>query len=170
MSDDEPAAYTERWLSPHYIGYPAVGILAFVIGAGMVANGRPPKAAPATAASTSLPAAEKPHATTAAPTKPTPEPTASDAARAAAALANMRGVSWRGTSWAPHIKAITVRGDALWVETDLYPKDSNRDVASKICGAISGYQIAEEGRFTGVRVAASDGRRLAMRNSLGDPC
>ena len=86
------------------------------------------------------------------------------------ALAELRGVDWKGADWQSHITGAHTEFGAIWVDTDLYPKASNRSLASGICSAVSGWELEHGGKFTGVRVAAADGQRLSMRTSLGGHC
>jgi hypothetical protein len=77
--------------------------------------------------------------------------------------------NFTGTSWLKNIKAVTKNSDQHRVETDLKPTE--KDKASKICSAVSGYQVQEgTDGFTGVRVAAANGEQMVWRKDISESC
>jgi hypothetical protein len=117
-----------------------------------------------------------PIATKEAEAKPKATPSPSKTKKKAEAIpADLRKYlieNFTGTSWLDHIKAVSKNLDQDWVETDLRANDPDaKDAASKICSAISGYQVQDGADgFRGVRVAAATGDRLVWRQDFADAC
>lgn len=101
------------------------------------------------------------------------EPAGGDAT--ATALADLKLYlkdNFDGTTWYSHITDVRpFGGNAVEIQTDLFPDSDAGPLATSICAGVSSFVFSNDQTvLTGVRVAASDGQRLVLRRSLSDSC
>jgi hypothetical protein len=109
------------------------------------------------------------------PTLTTPTTSGTDAAATTIRefLRTSFGIPGAAASWYSSITGVTVSPGLVNVETSINPANPNaREFAAPICVAVSGYVFSNQ-NTTGVRavrVAASDGQRIILRNTISEPC
>lgn len=123
----------------------------------------PPEDAPSARSPAPLPSSTDPTASS--------TPTATSDTRAQVLDEYLR-TNFSSTSWHRYITNVRVRGNAAWIETNLFADADAREPAVGICRGVSSYIFSTSNTIglTGLTVRAVDGQRLVMRLSISDPC